>query len=465
MKKVIFILVVLWSLTLTGCKDATPIPETSNTVSSFSQAEAIALYQQAAAPYQAPISHHYTIDSTKTTTVGANTFCQKSTQTLSYQNFGTDTMTASMEELLQIGDSKIAITEQYANQTGYLSINGATFASFMPAETYISRYVPFLLLDASAYTEITAKTNAAFIIIDFSQPIRAEAWALPEDAQLITASGQAILDASYTVLESTYTITYTLANTVTERTITTRIGSAEPEVQTLPNEVGAILVAPEVFEVPKILEQVCGYLLQAKTVKSTAVNTVTCEAGGIYRCQTTNLELSNHSDLAAEVKTSVDFIDYNHSAEVSHHEQAEVFQQDRYTICVNGEPTQDSTHISAEKMLSYCQEILIQNILLPNDITDIRYTVQEDICHLTFSISDDLVQKLIENTGHTLYGNPSFFHDLSTASQTVSAFCSLTVDRYTGLPDSAGIFLNIIHQIKGSDYPLCVDIQQSFQFS
>lgn len=466
MKIVLFISVFLLVLTLAGCKDPVSVPETSSTVAFLSQADAITLYQQATAPYRMLDSYCYTIASSKKFTVGDNTFYQTSTQALSCQALSSETIAVSTQEVLQIDDSEITLTGQYANQTGYLSINGITFASSMSADAYLSRYVPLLLFDTSAYAEITANISNTSVQINFSKPVCAETWALPEDAQLVDAFGQATLDTSNTLLESTYTIIYTHQNTVMEWTVTTSMDPAEPEVQSPPpNETDVIPVAQEVFEIPKILEQVCGYLLQAETVKSTTTNTVTCQVGGIYRCQTTQLELSNPSGLAAEVNTSVDFINYNQSGEISRHEQVETFQQNRYTICVNGEPAQDSADISAEEMLSYCQEALIQNILLPNHIADIRCTMQEGVYHLTFSISDDLVQKLIENTGYTLYDNPSFFQELSDTCQTVSAFCCLAVEKHTGLPESAGIFLDVSHQIEESNYSLCVDIQQSFQFS
>ena len=63
------------------------------------------------------------------------------------------------------------------------------------------RYTPVVLLDAALYGSITSETTGSGTLLTFSEPTAPETWSVPPEAELVEASGSALVSAEGTLEE------------------------------------------------------------------------------------------------------------------------------------------------------------------------------------------------------------------------------------------------------------------------
>ncbi len=457
MKQRIYIFALCLALLLAGCsggneETAPPLPST--------QEELRALYTDAAHKLQAAQDLTLQIETETSITLGSERFTKHSVQQLSLSGVGTNEMCGSMDEVLTVGTHKSAITEQFENGSFYFTVNGSRFTASMTAATYLARYVPAAALDASLYNKITATNAGKQCIIDFSEPTAPEYWAVPAEARLVAASGQALLTENGDISCCRYSVAYTCASASLEQATTVTVsdnfkapGSVDSSTRWLPLE------APDA---PRLLEEACGYLTQAQAISSRATEQIVSEAFGLSRIQTTQLDMHGIDEsLLALRQTDVSLTNHSRGDETTKSLQVEKFIDGHYTLEKEGIAA-DAGDITPQQMRTYCQELLVSSILLPEYIQSVQVHVGDGTIRLEFTASEELAAQMVSNACQSLYSDPALLSQLATDYFNEAMTAYLEIDKYTGLPISSGIYCKGVHTIQTTAYALTTQMDQTY---
>lgn len=447
---------------LAGCQSS-PNSRSIQETTSPTLTDPAALYTQAASSIQAADQLSYYIGTTQTIVLEGQEFTRNSRQYLNIQNPGEETMRSSMTEIVQLGAFSVDITEFYENGNGYVTLDGNAFTSPLSPEDFSQRYAPAISFDPSIYGQIESVSQGGHIQISFREPSAAEKWALPAGAVLTDAYGYAELSSDGDLKGSVYTLSYTFGNVTA--TQTTRIILLSNGQVLSPDSIDTYTPI-SYFDGPRILEQACGYLLQAENVSSNAETDINCQTFSISRNQVSDVTLSGSgADFNALLNTHINQTNQSRGGETTQIIQSEAFENGVYSISVNGAEATQNKQIDADAMKSYCQDMLIGDILLPQHITDVIAEEADNTLTLTFQASDIFAEAICSNICSLLYSDAELLHTLSSSYETQSLQCVLSIDIHTGLPVFYSSEYSALHNIEDISYLLESKTEQSYQYT
>lgn len=448
---------------LSGCF-ASDNPEKTHTSAFTPDSSPSSLYQQAASEIRTADSLSLYIGAMTNTTVGGQTFSKTSQQLLNLQNYGTNALQGSMEETIHIGSYAITVSEIYADGAGYFTVNGSPFSAPMRAEEYCARYAPAILFDTTLYSDIQAFTYGKTTGITFRQPSAGESWALPDSAEFTDAYGYAVLDSTGSLQESTYTVIYKHGAATISQTTRVIIRSTDT-VQVKSPGTAEAYTPLEYLDAPRKLEQGCGYLLQATQIQANSTENIACQAFAISRIQTTSLSMSGTGDaFSALLDINVNQVNQSRGGEVTVIQQTERFQNGIYSISSNGGESVTNTFVDHQSMRTYCQDFLVESILLTEYITGASVTETETAYRITFQGSEALTEAICGDVCSTLYNDPDLLNNLASSYSTDATQCYLELDKHTGLPNASGLDYSATHTIEDITYRLTSQTEQAYQY-
>jgi hypothetical protein len=333
----------------------------------------------------------------------------------------------------------------------------------MEVDTYRSRFAPAVLFDPSLYADVQAIAGNYGICITFDQPTGGEIWSMPQDAVFHDASGCAILNSKGELTESTYTVSYASGNANITKTTKIILRSTSATVS-VPSKNETYIPLSDA-DAPRLLEQACGYLLQASQIRSVASENINCQAFYIKLDQDNFLEMSGIGDaFFASVDTNTSQFNQSLNGESTAYHLSERFQNGIYSISTNGSsPTVDAT-ITAMNMRTYCQDILIRNIILPKHIASVSTKETASSFQITFNANKALAEAICADICDTLYNEPDLLDTLSSSSSAETVTFYLELDKHTGLPIDSGLNYSATHTIESISYQLTSQRMQSYQY-
>ena len=201
-------------LSLIGCsKDSeqSSVPDTEP----LSDADVRALYASARQPVDAAVNQSLSVQYSLSRAVGAETYTEQIAATAAYTGLGTGSMEALIREDLTIGTYEAQYTQSYIDGAAYCQVSGCSFTAPMSANEFMADQIPAVLLDATLYGSLSCEATEENTVITFAEASSMEVWAgeYPQ-AELILASGTAILDANGILTSTTYHAEYSLSTTV-----------------------------------------------------------------------------------------------------------------------------------------------------------------------------------------------------------------------------------------------------------
>ena len=419
-------------------------------------------------------ANHVTLDLivTTITEVDGDEISEQSSQTLTYKDPGTEGAVIVCDETVTYGihdktieqtsDSSLAYKEIWYQGNVYAELQ-STYRYYGPldAEAAQRRYLPVVLLNAELYDQLTAETTADGTLITFTQPTAAEAWALPEEGELVDASGTALVTPDGVLTQMTYTITYIYGSaTITldvrsnpRQTPKTVTPPANPDTYTYVSYVDTLLLT---LEVPV-------RMLQADTAAVSSMESLFCQAAGVLRNQSTTIhQYARNSDHLAKIEISVYLMDYG-SNQDDRYEQEEIYQNGKYSYTVdNGLPTHQSG-ITWDDIKLYTYEKMVAGMLDMDFWEDVTATDLGSVIFLEYQLNDNFGNTMQNSICEMLWQDSSFLIARSSDYRNEEVNGYLSVDKYTGLPVSAGYYYKGIHTIQGQEYELTLQFDQSFE--
>ena len=473
MKKLIaIILCAAMLLSMAGCKQ-TPVETTEAPTTVPAEPTAADLYAEARAKLDSATHVSLELLITKYTTVAGDEFSEQSAQTLTYQGIGTEEMVIALDELMSFGvhsqeegeedlPEPVSYKEVWSQGTVYVELdNTFRFSESVDEENALLCYTPVVLLNAELYGSVTSEDTAEGTLFTFAEPTAAETWAVSEEGELVEATGTALINAEGTLEKMTYTVTYLYGTT--EITL---------EVESQPKDTALEVAIPDnaddyipisCTEAVRMYVSSVNLLMQVDAITTSALESMFCQAAGVVRNQSTIVNLAGRKeDTVAKFEYGVYLMDYS-TGEDEEYDLEETYIDGIYTSVENdGLPVNDST-FTWEEIRGYAADEFIVGTVSPDYWKEITGTDMGSVYFFEFTLSDDFGNSVQNDTCDMLWGNPAFLLDLSSKYENKELNCYLSVDKYTGLPVSAGFYYEGVHTIDGYGYPLTVQFDQSIE--
>ncbi len=389
-------------------------------------------------------------------TVGGDTYSEAITQTISLEGAGTDALSASLSETITAGEYVYNSKEYYAHGTVYLMFDNAPFSAQLTQEEYLSRLVPAVLIDASLYGEITLQPGVNGDVLVFSQPTAGESWAVPENAELLSAQGNASLDANGNLVKTSYTASYQYGSTQYDISVSVQVTVATGLnlTNTLPAS-QAEYISVACIDAPYLLRRATSDMHQADNLTGRIIDTLITYAGGAISSQQMNIDLYGTGPDAMS----------NYTADVTLQGAAGILDEVSLTENIqNGilEYTEDDgdpiTQELSESELSWTRDtylsILLDSIWTPDSITGAELTDLGSVYLLELTGNDALGEKYAANGSNTFWMDEDFLDNLASDYDTSKLEAYLSIDKYTQLPVAFGYSFEGVHTIEGAPYTL-----------
>ena len=212
---------------------------------------------------------------------------------------------------------------------------------------------------------------------------------------------------------------------------------------------------------PRELEIACGQLLTANCATAAYTDTISCEAFGDIRRQSIDVKTCSADAWTAQVDTKVSLENSGKQGAAVTTQKSEIFENNTYIARVDG-GAPVTGDIRAKDMQSYCQDILVATIMLPDHITDAKVTQTDNAYHLEYTGNADFAKMLSDEACATLYQKADTLTMIAQSYNTDGVSCYLTVDKVTGLPTASGFSYDGTYIISELPYKLSYQADQSY---
>ena len=455
-------------ISMTGCNTGAGTPtEPAGPV-------AADVFNQAKATLDTAASITLDLTATKTTTVAEDVFSEKATQVLTYSGIGTENAIIALEEKTQFGvhgshsstdGAPSAVMEYAETWTGgqlYTQLSNLHFySSTVDAEAATARYTPVILFDTALYGSITSEATETGTKISFAEATGFEAWAAPQDAELVEASGTAQLDAAGALTEMQYTLTYAYGPAQIKLEVQSKPQATAKEVSAPADTSKYTAISyPDALRVsmrtPALLEQ-------ADDITISGMESMFSQAVGLLMNQSHNLNAHGHkAGTNLKVDTNIYYMDYS-TGESEEAKQEETYIDGKLTTVANGGLPSVESGLTWQNIREYISTELEKGLPDLDNLKDVTFTDLGSVYFLEYQFNDNFGNTTQNNFCQMLFNDPAFLTKLSSKYENKTLTGYLSLDKYTGLPIAAGTQYEGIHTIEGQDYALTVQYDQSIE--
>lgn len=422
---------------------------------------AVTQFQHAVDLLDATTSLKLNIVFKRTITQGASTLENHYVQALSLAKSGDDALNAYIQTNYTCGQVTLSSQEFYQSNTLYSEVNQERFRGEMNSETFRNQYLSPLKFDSVRYQTIYSQSSPTGMTITFSDAISDDN--LPYT--LICSDRAAVLDHDGNLVQIITTVQYQYHEMLIEDYVTVGIHSIQPEdVRRVndPNSYTAITYPSS----PKYLDFSAGYLGQAKNVHSSIQQICKSELTDLQYALSTQIHMTqDNANLTASVTYTSDITDFSREGQITHAVQTEDYQNGVYRYTDQNGDLQSTTDVTAESIREHILNLLVQNIIAPEHLSDAQISLRDGFYQLKFEVNDETAQILKEYTCESLTIDDVLLDELAQSYRTINANCILTMDAITTLPVSIEIHYSGEYVIENQAYPLYYDLVQTFSFS
>lgn len=473
MKKLIALLLcAAMLLSLAAC---TPSPAEPTTVPTTvpTEPQAQDIYAQACDALDGLSDVTLELVVTTLVTVDGDEFSERSTQTLTYGARGTEEAVIVMEESLEFSvhsedassdddDSEPTLYKEICYQnTVYAELDETyRFRGPVEADAAALRYTPVVLLDSGLYGTITSEPAENGTLIRFDQPTAGESWAVPQNSELVEASGTALLDAEGKLTQMDYTVTYEygpslVTVTVQSKPLDTAKTAAAPENSSSYTPIDCI-------DAVSINIRSLYNLFQADSLTFNSTESIFCEAAAVMWSYSYQVDMHGRKkNTIAKIDTSGYFMDYSEN-DMEEYEREETYRNNKLTTVINdGLPSSES--FSWEDVRAYTADILMAGITDFGDWENVTATDMGSVYYLEFQLSENFGNSMQNYIVDSLWDDPSFLVKLASKYENTELTGYYSIDKYTGLPVAFGYYYKGVHTIDGYDYEMWMQVDESIE--
>lgn len=393
------------------------------------------------------------------------TITEKTTRTGRYQGLGGDAPLAVVEDVVVL-DPHPRVEQRlvYAEGLEYVELNGAKYCSEQDAAAFLDSRPPLLLLDAALYGDLSGEETAGGYSLRFEAPSGGESWALPEDAELLEASGTASVTGEGVLTGASYELRY-LFGGVTVHTRYELSYSPAPDLD-LRGEVPESARGWESLDDPEAPMAVlrAGRLLTECSSVSADLNfRYYSEAAGILLYYSQDESFLNQSGTSLYHGTfNVSGLELSDQSVFSYSYEEDFSRGALSTAYSDG--TEDREPMSSREAQDY---FLYTVALYFPGFDQLKDAESRDVGAyrlISFSGTEDygaIVKDGVQ--GDVFPSQPTILDDYASAYLTKNLTGFLAVEKVTGLPTALNLDYTGIHTIDGAPYELSMALNMGLK--
>ena len=393
------------------------------------------------------------------------TITEKTTRTGRYQSLGGDAPLAVVEDVVVL-DPHPRVEQRlvYAEGLEYVELNGAKYCSEQDAAAFLDSRPPLLLLDAALYGDLSGEETAGGYSLRFEAPSGGESWALPEDAELLEASGTASVTGEGVLTGASYELRY-LFGGVTVHTRYELSYSPAPDLD-LRGEVPESARGWESLDDPEAPMAVlrAGRLLTECSSVSADLNfRYYSEAAGILLYYSQDESFLNQSGTSLYHGTfNVSGLELSDQSVFSYSYEEDFSRGALSTAYSDG--TEDREPMSSREAQNY---FLYTVALYFPGFDQLKDAESRDVGAyrlISFSGTEDygaIVKDGVQ--GDVFPSQPTILDDYASAYLTKNLTGFLAVEKVTGLPTALNLDYTGIHTIDGAPYELSMALNMGLK--
>jgi uncharacterized protein YbaP (TraB family) len=455
-------------LVLAGCNDTpapTTVPTTVPPTTTEPAPDAAAIYGDAVALLNAASDITLRITTKQTMTVAGEHYSDIANQTIRYDGYGTETMTATAEDHSTYASYAATYNEVFAEGKIYVTAENsikessepALFTGEMTAEDFTKRYVPPQLLDAGLYADITIDGKT----ITFSAATAAESWYSGEYTQLKEASGTALLNDAGQIIRYNYEASYTEGPAEFEVEVQVFVDTdTDVPAATVPE---GEFTAVQYPDAARFVDFAMGRLYQNGRISTTYSEVIVSQAAGFAQTTSTDCHLFGpKSDFKGMLSSDVVVMTQkgNETYTFEH-----LYNDGVYTFTQDDEEPQVSNTLSAQDFILFMVEYLYKSNLDPAMISEAGSTNLGGIYYLDLKLTEEFADRICRYLNNELWGDEEFLTGLASAYETTTNEAYLAIDGTTGFPTAIGVNYAGEHTIEGQAYVLSMQTDQTYELA
>jgi len=283
---------------------------------------------------------------------------------------------------------------------------------------------------------------------------------LPEEAELLEASGTALVTAEGALAEMSYTVTYQYGPAKVTKTVLSKPLN-EPKTVTPPANPDTY-ISISYADTLRMTVTAPVMLLQADSATVTSVESLFCQAAGVLRNQSITSNLHGHnSDTKAKIETNIYVMDYNTMTDQKFELEESYVNGQLTAVEKKGLPSR--TTVPWEDIREYVAAEMLSGLVGTDYWTDVTMTDMGSVLYLEYTLNDNFGNTIQNSICDMLWGDPSFLIALADDYRNAELNAYLSIDKYTGIPVSAGYYYKGIHTLDGTEYPLTLQLDQSIE--
>ena len=382
-----------------------------------------------------------------------------------YQGLGSDSLVAVVKDELTMGrDTKTTQLLTYADGIEYVDLKGALYCSEVRQADFLAGQLPLLLLDASLYGSLTAEEAEGGYALRFDAPAAAEAWALPQEAELLEAAGTALVSPDGALTEAAYSLRYRFGGL----TVSTRYeGRFQiPEALDLTGSVPQSVKPYESLDDPTAPLTV----MRARTILRHAKvcsavfngNFYTQAAGYSVRYYDTLNAIDRVSDMLIHEENNISAVDYSSMQSYSYKYEMRL-ENGKMTMEYDDGETEETSMYTAEARKNV-SSFLTDYFPFSTDLKDAEGKDVGAYRLISFSGGDDYGLRVKDLVCESLFSaEPTILDDHAESYLTKSLTGFLAVEQVSGIPTALNLSYAGIHTIEGQ--PCSLDMELNLALS
>lgn len=463
-KRIAMLLALALTLSLWGCTRE-PAPTTEPTQPSTQATEPTPPPTQATEPAGPTAAEQYTqavtrlenaqvlqlkINIVDSRTVGGMDFVLKSTEDVILQPEGS-LWQAYRKQWLSRGAVTEEFTEYFDGKKLHLLSTG--LYSRPDWEEYLAILTPVAMFAPENYGSVTEIDGT----ITFADALAAEAWALPEGAELVAAQGEAELDSG-NLVRSSYTLRYTLAGVTGTYQVELEVVGVDKDADPIPETQPEDEEKVDSLEAVKLLSLGLAAVVESDSLSVSAEHLIQVQAGGLLYF------LSGYYDVCGEDSHMSANLEMLEGEEETRMTQEETYIDGKLEYYMDDEH-QGTYRLSPDRVIGVYEESWTVCLPQLEQLADLSLEDQGDFWMIEFKGTDAWGKELQQKTCGDLFQNSAILDDLATTYRTNNLEGVLYIDKYTLLP--TGYYTEYLgtHTIEGRGYRISRDTSVSFDFT
>lgn len=468
-RSISFMLVLSLLLALCACAQRTDPtataatkPTTATPPTTDVPNEGLILYQAARAVLENQENVGLVVSVTETMSLPAEEIVTNLKQDISYLGRGTDHFEAVVQDTSGNSYGSLRNKEIYSGGKVFITSYDGHYLSNLTEEEFIARYLPVILIDENLYSSCNYTVGDYSTEIRFSDGTAPESW-LPEKAEIMEASGTAVINTAGKLTKYTYDVTYFLLGATIQQEISVVVTTPQVMQADAPSDTSDYLSLPHP-DVVKLADLAYYRVLASTSISCSVMNETVSHAGAIRMVDVQEIETYDDGSYMAQLDFSRQYTDMQ-TTESGGFQQKEIFRNNTYTISNNGGTATTNPNVYQKMMQDYISGEIIYGWVDYGYMTECEITNLGNILLIEFKGNDELGRLIEDDISYELFENEAFLDDLASKYVTKQMDFYIAIDTYLGLPTAAGFVYGGSHTIEGTEYWISRTVSSSIHLA